>query len=113
MAGMTSVLTKFSEQGNSKTSSTSTNTAVKPRLVIEKRKTASPVAPVAEYSARVLHATENSDGVILGQKVSFEVIVRYPIMGDNADVTAALAIFRDIVAGDEFGNSIATLEFLK
>jgi hypothetical protein len=38
--------------------------------------------------------------------------VRTPINGITTDVDAALAVFRDIMAGDEFGFSIPTQNFL-
>jgi hypothetical protein len=65
-----------------------------------------------EYSCKVVHATEDADGEVLSQKVSFEAVARYPTLGDDTDTTAALAIFRDIIAGDEFGNSVSTQEWL-
>jgi hypothetical protein len=67
---------------------------------------------MVEYSAKVVSSTDDADGAILSQKVSFEAIVRYPVLGTSADTTAALAIFRDIIAGDEFGNSVTTQEWL-
>jgi hypothetical protein len=65
-----------------------------------------------EYSAKVVSSTEDADGEILSQKVSMECVVRYPVLGLSTDVTAALAIFRDIIAGDEFANSVTTQEWL-
>lgn len=112
MAAMTTVLTEFSQNGNSRTCTTSTHTALKPRLVIEKRRVPEGNQTMVEYVAKVIHATEDADGLVLTQKVAFEASVRYPLAGQSADITAALAIFRDIVAGDEFGNSVDTQEWL-
>jgi hypothetical protein len=42
----------------------------------------------------------------------FQAVIRRPKDGIAADVTAALAIFRDIIAGDEFGNTVSTQEYL-
>lgn len=112
MAAMTTVLTEFSNNGNSRTSTTSGHTAVSPKLVIEKRRVPEGNQTVSEYSCKVVHATEDVDGLVLSNKVSFEVIGRFPLLGQAADVTAALAILRDVVAGDEFGNSITTQEWM-
>jgi len=112
MAGMTTVLTEFSDNGNSRTSTYTGHTALEPRLVIEKRRVPDTNQSMIEYSAKIVSSTEDSDGAILSEKVTFEAVVRYPKLGLAADVTAALAIFRDVIAGDEFGNSVTTQEWL-
>lgn len=112
MAGMTTVLTEFSDNGNSRTNTYTGHTAQEPKLVIEKRRVPEGNQTMIEYSAKVVSSTEDSSGAILSQKVTFEASVRYPVDGISADVTAALAIFRDLVAGDEFGNSVSTQEWL-
>ena len=112
MAGMTTVLTEFSAIGNSRTTTYSGHTIAEPRLVIEKRRVPEGNQVMSEYSAKVVSSTEDASGEILPNKVSMEMIVRAPVAGIAADVTAALAIFRDIVAGDEFTNSVSTGEWL-
>lgn len=112
MAAMTTVLTEFADSGNSRTYTTSTHTTAKPRLVIQKRKVPSGKQTVQEVSVQVVHATEDASSVILPSKVVFEANHRSPIDGAAADVTAALAIFRDIIAGDEYANAVSTQEWL-
>jgi len=112
MAAMTTVLTEFANNGNSRTSTLSGHTAVSPRLVIEKRRVPEGNQTMIEYSFKVVYATEDDDGEILSNKVSFETVVRYPVLGQSADVAAALAIIVDIIAGDEFANSVSTQEWL-
>jgi hypothetical protein len=112
MAVMTTTLTEFSSNGNSRTTTLDGHTAISPRLVIEKRKVPEGNQTMVEYSCKVVYATEDADGAVLSNKVSFEALVRYPLLGDSADVTAALAIFADIVNGDEFANSVSTQEWL-
>jgi hypothetical protein len=112
MAAMTTVLTEFANNGNSRTCTLSTHTAVVPHLVIEKRRVPVGNQSVIEYSCKVIRATLDADGDVLTNKVSFEVLVRYPVLGDSDDVTASLATFRDIIAGDEFANSVTTQEWL-
>jgi hypothetical protein len=112
MAAMTTVLTEFSNNGNSRTCTLSGHTAVKPLLVIEKRRVPEGNQTMVEYSCKVIYATEDADGAVLTNKVAFEALVRYPVLGESASVTAALATFRDIIAGDEFANSVSTQEWL-
>lgn len=112
MAGMTTVLTEFSNNGNSRTSTVTGHTAVKPKLVIEKRRVPDGNQTVAEISVKVVYATEDSTGAILSQKIGFEGIGRYPLASLQADRDAALAVFRDVIAGDEFANSVSTQEWL-
>jgi hypothetical protein len=113
MAAMTTALTEFSNNGDSITWTTSGHTASKPKLVLQKRKVPSGSQIVSETTIQVVHATEDDAGEVLPQKVAFEAKVRHPVNGQVADVTAVLAIFRDIVAGDEFGNMVTTQEPLK
>lgn len=112
MAAMTTVLNEFSNQGNSRTSTVTGHTAVKPKLVIEKRRVPEGSQTIVEYGVKVVNATTDSAGAILPNKVSFEAVVRYPLSGSSSDITAALATFRDIIAGDEFGVSVTTQGWL-
>jgi hypothetical protein len=112
MAAMTTVLNEFSSNGNSRTSTVTGHTAVKPKLVIEKRRVPEGNQTMIEYSFKVVIATEDSEGMVISNKVTFEAIARYPVLGSSADVDVALAFFRDIIAGDEFANSVDTQEWL-
>lgn len=112
MAGMTTVLTTFSENGNKRTSTYTGHTVQDPKLVIETRKVPEGNATMCETTFKVVSGIEDADGVVLTNKVSFQAVVRYPVEGVAADVTAALAIFRDIVAGDEFGAMVNTQNWL-
>lgn len=113
MAAMTTVLTEFADNGNSRTYTQAAHTALKPQLVLQKRKVPSGNQTIIEDTITVLSATPDSEGVILPQRCSFTAIVRRPKDGAAADVTAMLAVFRDIIAGDEFANTVDTQEYLK
>lgn len=113
MAAMSTALIEFRSERDSRTSTLTGHTAVKPKLVIEKRRVPEGDASVNEYSMKVVFGTANAEGLVLTQKDSFEVIHRSPVLGDVSDVAAALVVFRDIIAGDEFAASINTLNFLK
>lgn len=112
MGAMTTSLTTFSEEKNKRTSTYTGHTVSDPHIVIETRRVPDGNQEVMESKIKVVSGIEDSDGMILTSKVSFEATVRYPIAGIAADVTAALAIFRDIVAGDEFANVVSTQEWL-
>jgi hypothetical protein len=112
MAAMTTALTEFSDSVNSRTYTYTGHTAADPRLVIQKRKVPSGNQQIVEDVISVLSGTEDANGVQLESKVMFQAVIRRPKDGIAADVTAALAIFRDIIAGDEFGNTVSTQEYL-
>lgn len=113
MAAMSTALTEFADNGNSRTYTLSGHTALSPQLVLQKRKVPSGNQTVVEDTITVLSATEDSDGAILPQRVTFTATIRRPVNGQSADVTAMLAIFRDIIAGDEFANTVNTQEWLE
>jgi acetylornithine deacetylase/succinyl-diaminopimelate desuccinylase-like protein len=112
MAAMTTVLTEFSDKENARTYSLSTHTVSKPNLVLQRRKVPSGNQVVIEDDITVLYATEDADGNVMPQKCSMTVSVRRPIGYDATDMTNLLATFRDIIAGDEFGNTVDTSEYL-
>lgn len=112
MSAMSTVLTEFSNKENGRTSTLAGHTALLPKLVIEKHRLAEGNQIMNEYSAKVVETTVDAESLPIPQKVSFEVVVRYPVNGQSSTITAALATFRDIIAGDEFGNSVTTTNFL-
>lgn len=113
MAAMTTALTEFADNGNSRTYTYTGHTALDPKLLLQRRRVPSGNQTIAEDTVTVLSGTEDSNGAMLPSRVMFTATVRRPIDGIAADVTAALAIFRDVVAGDEFTNTVNTQEFLK
>jgi hypothetical protein len=113
MAAMSTALTEFADNGNSRTYTYTGHTAAEPRLVLQKRRVPEGNNTVIESTVSVLSATEDANGDILPQKVLFSATHKSPIAGISADVDAALAVFRDIIAGDEFANTVSTQEWLK
>lgn len=108
MAAMTTVLTEFATEGNSRTYTTPAHTALKPSLVLQRRKVATQALQGAEDQLSVLLATEDVDGNPISTRVLFTATVRRPLEADATDITSALAIFRDIVASDEFSVMVNT-----
>jgi len=112
MAAMSTALVEFADNGDSRTYTTSGHSASKPKIVIQKRRVPAGNQILAEVSVSVIHATEDSVGAVLPQKVALTASAKYPITGDYADVTAALVILRDIVASDEFTATLASQNWL-
>jgi hypothetical protein len=112
MAAMSTALTEFADNGNSRTYSLSGHTVSEPQLVIQKRRVPVGDQTVSESVVDVVYATTDADGAIVKSKISFSATVRFPIDGQTTDRDAALAVFRDIVAGDEFANTVGTQEWL-
>lgn len=112
MAGMLTALTEFSTNGDSRTYTLSAHTVLKPQLVIQKRRVPAGNQSTAESTVQVILATVDAEGLVVPSKVVLSATVRYPVSGQQTDIDAALATFRDIVAGDEFGNMVNTQEFL-
>lgn len=113
MPAMATTLTEFSDSGNARTSTIAGHTALKPRLVIQKRKIATDESSSPEDHISVVYGTTDAAGVVLPGKIAFEVSLRRPVLGLAADVTAALAVLRDIVASDEFTATTTTQNWLK
>lgn len=113
MAAMTTALTEFADNGNSRTYTYTGHTAGEPKLVLQRRKVPNGNQSILEDTVSVLSSTEDAAGDNLQSRVLFTATVRRPLDGIAADVTAALAIFRDVVAGDEFANTVSTQEWLK
>jgi hypothetical protein len=112
MAAMTTALSEFADNGNSRTYTRTGHTAIMPRLVLQRRTVASGLTSVIEDQISVLSGTKDVDDAPLASRVLFTVTVRRPIHGVATDVTDALAVFRDIIAGDEFANTVNTQEWL-
>lgn len=113
MAGMTTVLTGFSNNGNSRTYTAPGHTVFEPKIVIQKRKVPQNMQQNAEVSVSVVHGTTDAEGNPLAAKVVGEFSVRYPKNGQVSDLLDVLATIRDIGASDEFTNAVDTQEWIK
>ena len=102
MASFATTITEFSDKENNRTYMVSGHTVQAPRLVIQKRKVPTTSTGVSESQLMVVYGTEDAEGLPLASKVVCGASVRYPANGQSGDVTAALAVFRDFVASDEF-----------
>jgi len=112
MAAMTTALTEFASNGNSRTSILSDHTVALPRLVIEKRRMAQGNQKISEFNFSVVYATTDPNSEVIPEKIAFTGTVRVPKDSDSTDIAAALAVFRDVIAGDEFGVSVSKFTWL-
>jgi hypothetical protein len=113
MAARATSFVEFASNGNSKTYQLPGHTIAQPRLAIQRRKIATNVDGVADDSIRVVYGTKDEADLPLAARTSFEVIVRRPANGVTGDVTSALAVFRDVVASDEFTATVTSQSWSK
>lgn len=113
MAAMSTALTEFADKGNSREYTYTGHTAKKPHMVLQSRVVPTGNQEILEDKISVLSGTEDADGLPITPRVLFTATVRRSINGIDSDITAALAIFRDIIAGDEFGTTVTTQKWLK
>jgi hypothetical protein len=102
MASFATVVSEFSDKENARTYAITGHTVAAPKLLIQKRKVPATASAVSESTLNVVYGTTDAEGNVLQSKVNIGASVRYPANGQSADVTAALAVFRDFVASDEF-----------
>lgn len=103
MAAMTTVLSEFRDSGDERTYALATHSIARPRLVLQRRKVAAGSAgSLSEDQVSVLFGTEDSEGNPLKSRILLTATLRRPFDGADADVDAALALFREIVASTNF-----------
>lgn len=113
MAAMSAVLKEYATNGDSRTYTAVGHTYTLPKIVVQKRKLPSGSQPVAEASCAVVFGTTDPASLPLQPKFNFTVTARMPVDGNSTHRDAALVLFRDMVASDEFTAVITSLGFLK
>lgn len=113
MAAMATVVTQRNDTDNARVWAITGSTVQKPKLLKQFRKEPKTSSAVGETKVQVVYGTEDASGNMLSSKVVFDAVVRYPADCITADVTAALAVFRDVVASDEFTASVSDQNYLK
>lgn len=111
-ASALNTLTEFSDSLNSRTYTLSGHTAVKPKLVIQKRRVPTGQQSVLEDTIKVVQGTNASDGSPIQEKVTFEVKVRRPIGALQADIDSARTAIQNIVQSAEFSTVVNTQGYL-
>jgi hypothetical protein len=113
MASFTTSISEFSDKENHRTYAVSGHTVAKPKLLIQKRKVPANAESVAESHLLVVYGTTDAESNPLTSKVVFDVGVRYPANGATADIAAAKAVFRDMVASDEFDDLVDSQAYVQ
>lgn len=103
MAAMATATTRIAVTGSTFTSAVnSVHTASKPALLIQSSKVPDASNANVETTTKVVYGTVDADGFVVPSKVVFQVMTKDPKQGADADWTAALALFREYVASDDF-----------
>lgn len=114
MAALALTLVQFQDNRNERTYVLPAHTVQMPRMVLQRRKVAAGTpGSVSEDQISVLYGTKDANGVPIQARVLLTGTVRRPVDGVGADVTAALADFRAIVASDEFGAMVTGQTWVK
>lgn len=113
MPVITTALTEFSDKENARTFTVAGHTVAKPRLLIQKRKVAPSVNGVALDNLSVVYGTVDAASAPVPQKIVFDVEIRRAPSSLAADVTAALALFREVVNSDEFVAVVNSQNYVK
>jgi len=112
MAVMTTVLTEFSDKDNSRVYTLVGHTTSVSKQLIQTRKVPVGNQVTIEDKVIVSLSTLDAAGAVMPQKCSITITVARPVGHTAADMTSVLAIARDVVAGDEFTNTVTTQEYL-
>lgn len=113
MTALVTAVTEFSNTGNTRVYTLPSHSVTASKKLTQTRKVPVGNQTSIEDKLYVQYSTNDADGVEIPQKISFTVQVVRPIGHTAADVTSALAVFRDVVQSDEFTNVVNTQEYLK
>lgn len=111
MAAMSTTLNEYTTIGDKRTYSVPGHTMAKPKIVVCKRTVPTGNKTNSGINWSVIYATEDAEGNILPNREAFSVNTSTPIAGQDVDRDAALAVFRDLVASDEFGAAVVSGDF--
>lgn len=113
MPVMATNVTEYSDELNSRTYTITGHTVAKPKLLLQKRKVGSIGGASCTDTIDVVFGTQDAAGTILPGRITFGITIRRPVEAIAADVTAALAVLKDVVGSDEFANVVNTQNYLK
>lgn len=113
MAAMTTAITEFSDNGNSRTYTYTGHTVSDPRLVIQKRKVPALHQLMVEDVITTISGVVDGNGDPIDENATITTIIRRPKTAASAGITALLATHRDIFGSDEATNTVNTQNWLK
>lgn len=102
MAAFTTVITEHNDSENRRVYAITGHTASMPKLLIQKRKEPTATNKVASDTLMVVYGDEDASAVPIENKCVLEAVIRRSIEGSSTISAAALAVFRDFVASDQF-----------
>jgi hypothetical protein len=110
----TESLTFFNSKENSRTWILAPHTVAKPALVIQKRTQANPTDPNSYQSSTLMNVqgTVDAESNPMSKKITIETVVKYPVGAAAADVDAALASHKAIIADAVFNDMAKTQVFV-
>jgi hypothetical protein len=112
MAAYTTVLKQFSDMGNVRKWSTPGHTIAAPRLLTQKRQEATSPTGVARNSLTFLGGATDANDTLLEARNVIDISVRGPVNGKADEMTALVAVMRDIINSDDFADMVASQAFL-
>lgn len=113
MATISTPIVEFNDTDNVRTWNYSAHSAVKPSLLIQKRRPTTGSRQIVESSLQVVQGSVDTNGVPLANKTLFSLDVRYPLAVPTADLDLAIANFRALVVSDEFVTAIKAQTYIK
>lgn len=113
MPALATALTQFNDEQDKRTWTVPGHSVASPFLVIQKRKTGVLNGAVAQDNVQIVRGTTDGAGAVLAQRVVLEANVRRPVDADADDIAATLALFREVVASDEFAAMVTTQNYVK
>lgn len=106
MTAMVTTLTEFADTGDTRTFTAPKHSVLQSFTVVQKRKVASTPQEAATDSIRVVRGAFDASHNALAVKTSFEVVVRRSPIVNATDLSEVLALFREIIASDEFNTVV-------
>lgn len=114
MAVISTTLTEFADQGNTRTYVVDGHTALKPRLVIQRRKVVTGASTIAETGVKLVYGLVDPSGTPLASKATMDVSFRAPLAGTSGtDFDDQLSLLREIIASDEFAQALQAQTWVK
>lgn len=113
MAALALALIEFSEEKNKRTYTLASHTATKPALLIQSKKVPQNGSALLGTDFKIVRASVDALGVPTSSKISLSFNGTYPVNCVIADIDAAIADFRAVVASDEFVTLVKAQTWVK
>lgn len=112
MAAMSANLTVFSDSQDRRVYRLDDHAVGNTRLLIQTRRVPTGAQVMVEDTFSIVHQPADDEALGALPNVNFTVTLRRHHASDPTTVAAALTLLRDMVASDEFGNTVDTQDYL-